>query len=207
MPARSLIALVWLGMWVTVGCQTKEPDVPVAVATDFREKLLVADPPAESHPLADVRQELSSSTDPLAGKSVVLRGTIGKMPNPYAGEQSYAEFPWVTDEASFFLVDDATVAEFKKHGHAKGEECSYCLDLASERIDKIARVQIADAQGMPLPYRADLLLNLQEGDRLIIAGKATLHLETLLVIEPESIFVETAPAEVASEASQSGPSL
>jgi hypothetical protein len=196
MPARNLlVATAWLGMWLAVGCQSKDPGVPSAVAAEYREKLLSADSPSESRSVVEVRQDLATAGETQTSTPVVVRGTIGLMPNPYAGEETYPEFPWVTDEASFFLVDDLTVAEFKKHGHAKGEECSYCLDLAKERIDEIARVQIADAQGKPLPYRADLLLNLKEGDRLVIAGNATLHLETLLVIEPESIYIDTTPAD------------
>lgn len=198
--ATRLLSLACLGLLIAAGCQSREGEIPSAVATEWREKLLVANRPADGRPLVEVRQELASLEEGSGGHPVIVSGTIGSMPNPYSADKTHEEFPWMAEEASFFLVDEATVAEFKKHGHAKGEECPYCLKLASTRSDRIAKIQIVDAQGAPVPYRADLLLGLKEGDRVVVSGDATLHLETLMVLEPDAIYVDTA-ADVSQEES------
>jgi hypothetical protein len=141
---------------------------------------------------------LADSPAAEAGQEVVVTGTIGKMPNPFLAGKQHPDFPWTEGTAGFFLVDDATVEEFKKHGHAKGEECSFCLAMAGRRTDRVALVEIRQDDGEPVPYRADSLLDLKEGDHLVVEGTASLIMGTMLVVTPTSIHVGPAPDQQAT---------
>ncbi len=136
-----------------------------------------------------------------------MTGTIGQMPNPFQQGNEHPNFPWVESAASFFLVDDATVEEFAKHGHAKGEECSFCLDMAGRRTDRVALVEIRQEDGKSVPYRADGLLGFKEGDHLVIEGRAILIMGTMLVVTPSSIYVGPAaqPPATSSESPDTKP--
>lgn len=195
-PMRTLLtlSLPLVGLLALAGCQKSEPGIPSDMSREYREQLLTTDAPVDGRSVAEVRAAIASSADPAANQPVVIVGTIGKMPNPFQQSNQYPEFPWVVDSAGFFLVDGQTVAEFAKHGHAKGEECTYCLDLASRRSDRVAMVEIRQPDGQPVPYRADQLLGLQEGDQVIVTGDASLIMETMLVVVPKSIYVGPAPS-------------
>lgn len=197
------LVLPLMVLLTAAGCQRNESGVPQAVATQYQSKLLSAAAPANALSVTQVRAQLANSAEPNTPQSVVITGTLGKMPNPFHKGNEHPQFPWVEGAASFFLVDDATVEEFTKHGHAKGEECSFCLDMAGRRADKVALVQIRQPDGEPVPYRADALLGLKEGDHLVIEGTASLIMETMLVVTPTSIHEGPAPNQPATSTESS----
>lgn len=188
--APALLALALL----TTGCEQPAPQgLTAAEQAKYQEKYLLAETPAEPATVVQVREQLQSGVADSAAREVTVVGAIGGMPNPY-GAEAQPEFPWRKGESAFFLVDPTTVEEFGQHGHAKGEECSFCLGKARELVDTVALVQFVDESGRPLPVRPDEMLGLQEGATVAVTGEPNMVAD-MLIITARGVRVERDRAE------------
>lgn len=185
------LAAILLLVGGAVGCRSESAtsEVPAEVAAKHRALLVATEQPPEATPVSQVRQAIATSEHPAEGLQVAVVGHIGGMPNPYRKNNLYPEFPWVAESAVFFLVDPRTVEEFKQHPHEKGEECSFCMGLAEDLAHTAALVEFRDADGKPLDFRADQLLGLREGARVVVQGTGKIVAETEMVIVADKIFV------------------
>ncbi|MGI9457418.1 MAG: hypothetical protein ACR2NU_12715 [Aeoliella sp.] len=158
-------------------------DRPVA---NYQQQFLLSEQPSGGKTVIEIRDALLSGDD-ADQQTVTVVGEIGGMPNPYGDEQQ-PDFPWREEEATFFLVDPTTVAEFGDHGHAEGEECSFCLAKARSLVSTVAFVQFRDEAGNLLPFRADELLGLAEGSTVTVTGQAS-KVADIMIIEATGIHV------------------
>lgn len=188
LPATVLSLLLAV---VSSGCleqQAQDPTGPTAEQTAAAQAEYLQ---AEA---ADSTQTVVEAIAALEGggpMEMTVVGVLGGMPNPY-DKQSKPDFPWVAGEAAFFLVDPATAKEFEgDHGHAPGEECSFCLGKARDMVSTVAMVQLA---GDAPKHRADRLLGLEETATVQVTGIASM-LADMLVIQAGSIHVVEDQAE------------
>lgn len=163
-----------------------KPD-PEALA-QLREELVFEVEPADAVTALDWRgsQAEEESTD---GK-ITLVGQIGGMPNPF-GEGLEQEFPWKAGQASFFLVDPATAAEFADHAGEAGDDhaadCPFCAREAATKVPALAMVSFKK-DGKPINVGAQELFELKAGDLLVVRGVAS-EVGELLMIEADGLFV------------------
>lgn len=185
------LAITLLFVGGMVGCQSESASqgVPADVAAKHQELFVATEEPPSATPVSQAREAISNSEHPVEGEKIAVLGHIGGMPNPYRKNNLYPEFPWVAQSTVFFLVDPSTVEEFKQHPHEKGKECSFCMGLAEDLAHTAALVEFRDAEGNPLGYRADQLLGLREGARVVVEGTGKIVAETEMVIVADKIFV------------------
>jgi len=181
---------------VAAGCLQTESQVPAGPTAEqaaaARAEYLQAEAAESTQTVVETIASLGSS-EPA---EVTVVGVLGGMPNPY-DQQSQPDFPWRAGEASFFLVDPATAAEFEgDHGHAPGEECSFCLGKARDMVDTVAMVQLA---GDAPKFQADQLLGLEEDSTVAVTGKAKMLADMLVVnatkihvMKPDQLEIENA---------------
>lgn len=196
LPATLLSILLAVASSGCLEQQAQDPTGPTAEQTAAAQAEYLQ---AEA---ADSTQTVVEAIAALEGGGPMVMtvvGVLGGMPNPY-DKQSKPDFPWVAGEAAFFLVDPATAKEFEgDHGHAPGEECSFCLGKARDMVSTVAMVSLLDKASVVLPYQADQLLGLEEASTVQVTGRANM-LADMLVIEATSIYV--VPAEVEQETAQ-----
>lgn len=134
-----------------------------------RAKLLLADEPADAQGILDLRESITG--EPTA---VVLVGRIG------GGKPVFSE-----DHASFVVIDPATAS----HDHPDGcdENCPFCSQNAKEQA--VAYVQCVDANGQTLEYSANRLLDLAEGQTIVVRGHAHIDSFGNLIVQAEGIYI------------------
>ena len=184
-----MIALACLtGLFATYGTASLAAD-PVDVAAQ-RSRLRLASVPQEpSGVLATIAQLKVKKPSPgqAANQQVTIVGQIGGMPNPWT--DSHPDFPWFAGQASFFLLDMKSAAQFAKHAksHGGNHNCAFCQRLAARNAHNIAVVNLVDENGETLKIDARELLGLKENERVTIRGRAELLGGTMLVIHADGL--------------------
>lgn len=168
-----------------VGCQPGEPAAQIDVAA-ARQELVLAEEPADPQTALD----LSEREGGFSEGEVVLVGQVGGMPNPWGDAE--AEFPWRAGEASFFIVDPSTVADFSGHEHEEGEDhsdCVFCQNRAANSVHSVAAVTFNGADGKPLPVDARQLFEINADDIVVVKGFAKRIGGDLLVVDAKGLYV------------------
>jgi hypothetical protein len=202
-----LVAACFVGvsMGAAAGCQRTNGDpVDPAVLAHRAKLLLMSEPPGAVSVLtlrdALAKNQPSETSSGGAGSTqenkvaaaedIVVVGVVGGMPNPW--EQNEPNFPWRSGEATFFLVDSATVAKFGDHEHSAGEshsDCPFCARRAAQSVDSIAVVSFVNGSGEPLPFDAQALLDIAQNDTVVVRGTARIVGGSLLVIDATGVYV------------------
>ncbi|MGL4512848.1 MAG: hypothetical protein ACRCT8_07130 [Lacipirellulaceae bacterium] len=187
---------------VLAGCAEGPVKADPKVVAELRQRLLLdAEPSDPLTPLdwrdrqasADANTDDESDDEAPASSAdapVVLVGQVGGMPNPWGKEQP--DFPWKRGVATFFLVDPSVVADFADHVHKEGEEdgdCPFCAREATEKADGVAAVNLLGADGKTAAVDVRELVDVKEGDVVVVRGKATLLGGELLVLDADGVFV------------------
>lgn len=170
----------------SLGCKPQAATTDPARVAAERARLLLAEEPAGAVTLGEWREANPDATE----GEVVLVGQVGGMPNPW--EDTEKHFPWRAGEASVFLVDPATAAEFADHSHGEGDDhqdCPFCTRAASQSVDSVTAVSFIDDQGATVPIDTRELLPLEEGTVAVVRGKAKLLAGDLMVVEADGIYI------------------
>ena len=117
---------------------------------------------------------------------VVLVGMVGGVPNPSA--QSHPDFPFVENQAMFFLADPKAVAELEEHSHhhAPGEECAFCAAHAPDAL--VAVVQFKGKNGKPLRVDARELFELKEKETVVVKGTARIAPGGMMTVDATGLY-------------------
>lgn len=120
---------------------------------------------------------------------VVLVGSVGGVPNP--SDQAMPDFPFVKNQAVFFLVDPEVAAEAEEHAHthAPGEECAFCAAHAGDSAHAIAMVKFAGENGKALAVGAPDLFELKEKETVVVKGKAKANPDGTIVVDATGVYV------------------
>lgn len=188
LPTIALGFVATAGLGLLLGCDPGADSSPLdeKLIAAGRAKLLLSEEPSGAVTALDLRDQEGG----FEQGEVVLVGQIGGMPNPWA--ETEKAFPWVVDEATFFLVDPATAAEFVDHENSDPEHvanCPFCAREAQKNKDAIVAVTFTDEQGDPIAVAADRLLGLNENDVVVVRGHGRLLAGDLLVVEAEGIYI------------------
>jgi hypothetical protein len=108
------------------------------------------------------------------------------VPNP--SEQSHPDYPFVKNQAMFFLADPEAVAEMEEHAHhhAPGEVCAFCAAHTADAL--VAVVQFKGPNGKPLPVDARELFDLKEKETVVIRGKARVAPGGMLTVDATGLY-------------------
>lgn len=170
---------------LVVGCGPDEPESSVDVGA-ARETLMLSEEPADVQTALDLREQEGGFSE----GEVVLVGQVGGMPNPWGDAES--GFPWREGEASFFVVDPSTVAEFSGHEHEAGEDhsdCVFCQKRAADSVHAVAAVSFNGPDGKPLPVDARKLFDIKANDIVVVKGFAKRINGELLVLDADGLYV------------------
>ena len=196
------------------GCAEGPIKADPAIVAELQSRFLLDEEPGEAVTPIDWRDQQSSAdeettptgessgTEPsdappanpaVVGSSdtVVLVGIVGGMPSPWADAEP--DFPWRSNEATFFLVDPSTAAEFSDHADEAGDDhaadCPFCAREAAKNASSIVAVSFLGPDGKPTPIDARELLGLAEGDMVVVRGKISTLLDgELLVLEADGLY-------------------
>ena len=184
----SLLAVFAILTTSFVGCAKGPVKADPKVVAELRAKLLLAEEPAEAQTLLDWRD---SHQEESRSETITLVGKIGGMPNPWG--DTAPDFPWRTGEATFFVVDPATAAEFADHvgedADAHAADCPFCARKAATKTSSIAAVSFLAEDGKAFPIDARELLGVKSGDVVIVTGTPQPIGDDLLVIEADGLFI------------------
>ena len=159
--------------------------VDPAVLSGHRDRLVLDEDLENAQTPAELREQEGGFDE----GPVVLVGQIGGLPNPL--DEGAPDFPWQRGEATFFLVDPATAAEFADHSqddpdHA--ENCPFCARAAEGHTDAIAVVTFHQANGKPIAIGADQLFSLAKNDVVVVRGQGKVQ-GKLLTVVADGIYV------------------
>ena len=156
-----------------------------------KQKLSLAKPPAKAQNVSALRKKLEAAKRPDGSaklEDVVIAGQIGGMPNPWG--ETHPDFPWYADQASFFLLDSKVAAQFAKHAKSHGGDvdCPFCRRLATKNVNAIAVVNLVDDLGQIIKVDARELMNLKEGQSVVIRGTAEMLGGNFVVINADGVY-------------------
>lgn len=179
-----------------VGCAEGPVKADPAVVAALKERYVLTAEPADALTPLDWRDaqsaEGTAEQAPATTGRAVLVGQVGGMPNPW-GEGTEPDFPWRAGQATFFLVDPSTAAEFADHADEAGEahaaDCPFCSREAASKASSIAVVTFAGDDDLSRPAAVDAreLFGLKEGDLVVVRGVAALKGDVLMV-EAEGLY-------------------
>lgn len=177
-----IVALV-----LAAGCWSLVPEVDPAVKLEHQQRFKMASLPSDpAEGVQTLRAVLAVSPTPGGEVPVVVTGCVGGMPNPYGDLEP--GFPWREGQASFFLVDTKTAAEFADHQHASPDhQCAFCAREAKMKLGSVALVEFRQAKGGTIPVAARPLFDLVERQTVTVRGKAKL-VGDLLVVTAEGYY-------------------
>lgn len=170
--------------------------VPAATPTrvaDHVARLQFATAPAAAEHVLAVQKQLAASTKkggPASERDMVITGQIGGMPNVWP--DTHPGFPWYAGQASFFLVDSKVATQFASHAkqHGGNHNCAFCRGLAAKNARAIAIVNLVDEKGEVIRTDVRELLDMREGQTVVVRGAAKLLGGSLLVIDATKIHVK-----------------
>ena len=184
----ALFALV-SGIALVTGCAEGPVKVDPEKLAELRGKYVLGEEPEGAQTPVGWREDQPEDTQPNETQ-VVLVGQIGGMPNPYPDTEK--AYPWRENEATFFLVDPATAAEFADHLEDKGEDhaadCPFCAREAANQVTSIVAVTFVDESGNTTPIDARELLSVAAGDTVVVRGKLSLRAGDLLVMKADGLY-------------------
>lgn len=188
-----------LAALLTPGCAEGPVKADPAVVSELRSRFVLRSEPEGAVTPVDWRESQQEQQVEQAepkeqatdDAEVTLVGRIGGMPNPWPDNE--AAYPWRANEATFFLVDPATAAEFSEHAEEAGEEhaadCPFCAREAAQKTDSIVAITFSNESGEPIRIDARELLGVAEGDTVVVRGRLTTLLGgDLLVLKATGLY-------------------
>ena len=167
-----------------VGCG--KPSVPPATTTKTPApkidgtKFVLAEEPVDAKTVLEVREEAKD------GDAVVIVGRIG-------GDRD----PWVTDRASFLIVDQTLIPCNERKGDSCKTPWDYCCDSDVLAKSK-ATIKFVDDAGKTLANDARQLFNVKELQTVVVKGQAKRDEAGNLTVLASGLFVRP-PSEAKTE--------
>ena len=173
--ATTLCGVLLGATWLLVGCG--QPSAPPAVTTKppapkiDGTKFVLAEEPADAKTVLEVREEAKDGDD------VVIVGRIG-------GDRD----PWVTDRASFLIVDPTLIPCNERKGDNCPTPWDYCCDSDVLAKSK-ATIKFVDDAGKTLANDARQLFNVKELQTVVVKGQAKRDEAGNLTVLASGLFV------------------
>lgn len=142
------------------------------VLAGYRQSLTLENEPTGSVTIEDARKQIDKKTD------VVLTLRIGV--------REISQW-WQEETASFFASEATEGSHYNASGDHDPNSCPFCRHKWNVD-DSMALIHLVDDSGNRIPVTAPKLLNVEDGDVVVVRGKASLD-KGLLVVESSGIFV------------------
>ena len=161
--------------WLLVGCGRPAAQPTPTVKTPAPKidgtKFVLAEEPADAKTVLEVREEAKDGDD------VVIVGRIG-------GDRD----PWVTDRASFLIVDPTLIPCNERKGDNCPTPWDYCCD-ADVLAKSKATIKFVDDAGKTLANDARQLFNVKELQTVVVKGQAKRDEAGNLTVLASGLFV------------------
>ncbi|REJ88393.1 MAG: hypothetical protein DWQ34_22685 [Planctomycetota bacterium] len=143
-------------------------------AARYRDSILLSTAPTGAVTIEDARAEIDS-TD-----RVVLKGRIGARDMPQW---------WFEGSASFVVSEAMPGSHYNAGPDHDPSTCPFCR-RKWKLEDSMAIVRLVDASGQDIPVTITDLLDLDEGDIVVVQGDASLDESGLLVVDSDGVYME-----------------
>lgn len=175
----SVLAATVMTTILMVGCGQPAAKPTTAATTSSAPKIdgtkfVLAEEPADAKTVLEVREAAKDGDD------VVIVGRIG-------GDRE----PWVTDRASFLIVDPTLVPCNERKGDNCPTPWDYCCDSDVLARSK-ATIKFVDDSGKTLANDARQLLNVKELQTVVVKGQAKRDEAGNLTVFASGLFVRPA---------------
>jgi hypothetical protein len=160
------------------------------VASREGQAFLLSDQPAGARGILEIKDELAAGESPDQWTPVVLLARVG----------SVAENTWDPQRAAFTVLDLSVVDEVSEHQASDhdADQCPFCRAKERELLASTAVVEIVDSDGRVPAVDARRLLGLEEGQDIVVHGRARVDSLGGLVVQAEGVFVRPDGTEAAS---------
>lgn len=165
--------IAYIAATVVVGLAVGFACMPESEASKYRQAVLLQQEPAGSVTIEDARKNIESET------SIVLTTRIGARELPQW---------WLKDSASFYVSEATPGSHYNADADHDPNTCPFCRQKWKVE-DSMALVRLVDDSGAAIPTPAPELLQVQEGDIVVIEGTGSLDDSGSLVIESRGLFV------------------
>jgi hypothetical protein len=135
------------------------------------QQFLLADEPEGATGILDYRESKAEPAD------VALVGRIG------GGKPV-----WATDSAMFLVSDPTQEVAADSHHECHDDNCPFCKGKARPDDSK-AIVMLTDADGRVPPVDARKMLPLEEGQMVVVSGRAEINSLGQLVVHARGLYV------------------
>jgi hypothetical protein len=162
-----LVALVAIGIGVEM---VYAPDPKVV---QYRKDVTIAEEPTGSVTIENARKMIESETN------IVLTVRIGA--------RDLSQW-WKSDTASFYVSEATPGSHYSFDPNHDPSTCPFCSRKWKVE-DAMALVHLVDSTGARIPVNAPDLMNLEEGDCIVVRGTAAVDESGLLVVESKGLYV------------------
>ena len=160
-----------------VGCAAQESTTPVAVEhPELGQKFVLPDEPAGAVGIIDYREALPKDAEPEPAE-VTLLGRIGGG-NP----------TWSKQSASFFVCDPAHAIAADSQHVCTSDNCPFCKARQAEDKSQAIVMLTGEDSRVP-PYDARKLLPLEEGQMVVVRGRAEINALGQLIVHARGLYV------------------
>lgn len=186
--ALPLIGLIVLAS-TTVGCRRASDEMALS-AVRSAAPFLLDEEPAGAQSVVQIREVLASGERSDQVIAIVLAARVGGLDG----------VTWDPNRASFVVRDppDADEDESEKTPHHDDDNCPFCRARRKKALASTALVQLVDEQNEVPPMDARKLLNLEEGQMIVVRGRARLDGLGNLTVQAEKIYIRQDAAKRAS---------
>ncbi|MFK7822110.1 MAG: hypothetical protein AB8G99_25660 [Planctomycetaceae bacterium] len=162
-----ILALLAVGVGVALA-YTHDPEL-----ANYRDTVTLEQAPTGSVTIEAARKEIDSTSD------VVLTVRIGA--------RDVSQW-WQADSASFFASEATEGSHYNAGEGHDPTSCPFCRRKWKVE-DSMVLVHLVDADGNQIPVSAPDLLNLKDGDIVVVRGKASVGEDGFLVVNSGEIFL------------------
>lgn len=147
---------------------------PNPEAAQYRQALVLKEEPTGSVTIEDARSQIDSQSE------VVLTARIGTREMPQW---------WKQGTASFYVSEATDGSHYNVTPDHDPNTCAFCRHKWNVE-DSMAIVHLINDAGEPIPIEAPELLEIQDGDVIVVQGTASLDDSGFLVVRSNGVFLK-----------------
>lgn len=160
-----------------VGCSTGTTSVAVKVEhADVGQQFVLAEEPAGAVGILDYRESLPEGAEPEPAEVALLARIGGGNPT------------WSSQSASFLVCDPSHLVAAESQHVCTSDNCPFCKAKKGE--DKShAIVMLTGSDNRVPPHDARKLLPLEEGQMVVVRGRAEVNALGQLIVHARGVYV------------------
>lgn len=165
--------LSYLTATVVVGLAVGYVCLPMSAVAKAREAVMLQQEPTGSVTIQEARKNIESQPE------IVLTTRIGARELP----QWYLK-----DSASFYVSEATPGSHYDSASDHDPNTCPFCREKYKPQ-DAMAMIRVVDDSGQTISTSAPELLQVKEGDIVVVKGTGSLDDTGTLIVESKSLFI------------------